>query len=73
MKYIFPLSFKVNNEKWLSLAVVCVIYLIVSYVAKLILGMIPFFTLMFNIISAVIGMYCLMGIIAAILVYMKKL
>ena len=73
MKYIFPLSFKVNNEKWLSLAVVCVIYLIVSYVAKLILGMIPFFTLMFNIISAVIGMYCLMGIIAAIFVYMKKL
>ncbi|MGN0173126.1 MAG: hypothetical protein ACI39F_01685 [Acutalibacteraceae bacterium] len=73
MKYIFPLSFKVNNEKWLSLAVVCVIYLFVSYAAKLILGMIPFFTLMFNIISAVIGMYCLMGIIAAILVYMKKL
>ncbi len=73
MKYLFPLSFKVNSEKATTLALVCLIYIVVFYLVKFLCGLSSVFVLGFNIISSVVGMYCLMGVIAAILVYMKRL
>lgn len=73
MKYLFPLSFKVNSQKALSLVLVCLAYIVLSYLVKFLCGLPSVFVLGFNIISSVVGMYCLMGIIAAILVFMKRL
>ena len=73
MKYLFPLSFKVNSEKATTLALVCLIYIVVFYLVRFLCGLSSVFVLEFNIISSVVGMYCLMGVIAAILVYMKRL
>lgn len=73
MKYIFPLSFKVNSEKAITLVAVCLIYIVVFYLVKFLCGLSSVFILGFNIISSVFGMYCLMGIIASILVYMKRI
>lgn len=63
MKYIFPLSFKVNNQKLISLLIICVIYFAIYIVSKYLCSLSSVLTLVFNVISALIAMYCLMGII----------
>jgi len=72
MKKIFPLSYKVNPEKPLSLVIIGLIYIISIYVIRLVLSFIPIFQIVFNIISAVLTLYVMCALTVAILVYIKR-
>lgn len=77
MKALFPLSFKAKPNDIASLIIICVIYLavtvLVGFVIGFVLGKLPIFGAAFSVLSALIQLYCLMGIVAAILVYMRIL
>ena len=72
MRYVFPLSYKVNSEKPISLVAVCLIYVVATYLVRFLLGIIPVFKLAFNIISALFTLYVFIGITIAVLVYLKR-
>lgn len=72
LKYIFPLSYKVNSEKPISVVVVCLIYVAATYLVRFLLGAIPVLKLTFNILSALFTLYVFIGITIAVLVYLKR-
>ncbi len=68
LKKYFPFSFGAADVKTLVIKVV--IYLVVSAVAGFVLGLIPFVG---GIVAWIIGLYCTVGWILAILDYLKVL
>ena len=72
LKKLFPLSFKeatVNN-----LVVSIIIYVVVSAVVGIILGLldwIPLIGWVFSVISSLVGLYCFIGIVLAVLSFLK--
>ena len=73
MKYIFPLSYKVNPERPKTVVIVCLIYVIATYLVRFLLGLIPFFKIAFNVLAALFTLYVFMGITIAVLIYLRRI
>ena len=74
LKKYFPFSFKAKDVK--DLVINIVIYLVVSIVGGWVLGLIgaiPVIGLIADLIGALLGLYCLVGIVLALLDYFKLL
>ena len=74
LKKIFPYSFGAAGVK--ALVIKIVVYIVVGFVVGLVLGLlgaIPLLGIIFRIIGWVVDIYCLVGIILAVLDYMKVL
>ena len=72
MKKLFPLSYKVNPEKPLSLVVIGLIYIISLYIIRVLFSIIPIFKIVFNVIAAGLTLYVICALTVAILVYIKR-
>lgn len=72
LKKFFPLSFKVEEVKSfvISLVVYVLIDLVCGFVISL-LAKIPIIGIIFSLIGSLIGLYALVGIVLAILVFVK--
>ena len=74
LKKYFPFSFKAKDVKDLVINIVS--YLVVSIVGGWVLGLIgaiPVIGLIADLIGALLGLYCLVGIVLALLDYFKLL
>ena len=74
LKKFFPFSFKVGNLSELIIRIV--IYLVASIVIGFVLGLlggIPLIGKIGKLISDLIGLYCLVGIVLAVLDFFKLL
>ena len=74
LKKYFPFSFKAKDVK--DLVINIVIYLVVSIVSGWVLGLIgaiPVIGLIADLVGALLGLYCLVGIVLALLDYFKLL
>ncbi len=74
LKKIFPFSFKSKEVK--DLVINIVIYLVASIVGGWLLGLlggIPLLGVIFDLIGSLFGLYCLVGIVLAVLDYFKIL
>lgn len=74
LKKYFPFSFKAKDVK--DLVINIVIYLVVSIVGGWVLGLIgaiPVIGLIADLVGALLGLYCLVGIVLALLDYFKLL
>ena len=74
LKKYFPFSFKAKDVK--DLVINIVIYLVVSIVGGWVLGLIgaiPVIGLIADLIGALLGLYCLVGIVLALLDHFKLL
>ncbi|MEG2053476.1 MAG: hypothetical protein RR052_00900 [Oscillospiraceae bacterium] len=72
LKKLFPLSFRAIDSKNLLISVL--IYIVVPAVIKFVFSLltwIPILGMILNIISWIIGLYCVVGIVLAILAYAK--
>ena len=75
LKQIFPFSFAAKNDLT-ALIINIVVYIAVGAVVGFVLGLlgqIPFIGFLFSLIGWVVGLYCLVGIVLAVLDYMKVL
>ena len=72
MRKLFPLNKIVNSEKGITIFLVGMIYVISSYLVRLLLSLIPFFKFGFNLLAAIFTFYCFFGIVYAISDYIKK-
>ena len=73
-KKIFPFSFKSKEVK--DLVINIVIYLVASIVGGWLLGLlggIPLLGVIFDLIGSLFGLYCLVGIVLAVLDFLKIL
>ena len=74
LKKIFPFSFKSKEVK--DLVINIVIYLVASIVGGWLLGLlggIPLLGVIFDLIGSLFGLYCLLGIVLAVLDFLKIL
>lgn len=74
IKSLFPHATKANNINGLVVAIL--IYAIVNFVGGFVLGFldgIPLVGFVFGILGWALGIYCAVGIIAAILIFFKIL
>ncbi|MBQ4553272.1 MAG: hypothetical protein IJA59_10025 [Clostridia bacterium] len=74
LKKIFPFSFKSKEVK--DLVINIVIYLVASIVGGWLLGLlggIPLLGVIFDLIGSLFGLYCLVGIVLAVLDFLKIL
>ena len=74
LKKFFPHAFKANDVKALVIAII--IYIVIGFVGGLIIGLlsgIPLIGWLFSIVGALLDIYTLVGIILAILVFVKVL
>lgn len=74
IKPFFPVNNKVEKGNGGSLAITIIIYFAISLVAGIILGLlnlIPFVGILITILSSLIGLYCLVGIILAIVTFVQ--
>ena len=74
LKKFFPFSFKSKEVK--DLVINIVIYLVASIVGGWLLGLlggIPLLGVIFDLIGSLFGLYCLVGIVLAVLDYLKIL
>lgn len=74
LKKFFPFSFKAKEVK--DLIINIVIYLVVSIVGGWVLGLlggIPLIGAVAGLVSSLLGLYCLVGIVLAVLDYLKIL
>ncbi len=74
LKKIFPFSFKSKEVK--DLVINIVIYLVASIVGGWLLGLlggIPLLGVIFDLIGSLFGLYCLVGIVLAVLDFFKIL
>lgn len=72
MREFFPLSAKTYDLK--SLLIVVLIYIVVSVATGIVLGLLSWIPLLGKIIgiaSQLIDLYCLAGIVVAIMIYFK--
>ena len=70
----FPLSAGSDTPMGLLISIVC--YLVASAIFGIlfwVLGKIPIVNLLVGIAGTIVGVYCLIGIILAILIFLKKL
>jgi uncharacterized Tic20 family protein len=70
----FPLNNKVEKGNVASLVIAIVIYLIAPSIAGIIVGLLSFIPLVGSIlglVSSLFGIYCLVGLIFAIIKYVK--
>ena len=70
----FPLNNKVEKGNIASLVIAIVIYLIAPSIAGIIVGLLSFLPLVGSIlglVSSLFGIYCLVGLIFAIIKYVK--
>ena len=72
MKRIFPLSYKVNPEKPMSVVLIGLVYVVVLYIIRILFALIPFFKIGFNILSAALTLYVICALTVAILRYIKR-
>ena len=72
MKKLFPLSYKVNPEKPLSLVVIGLIYIISLYIIRILFSIISIFKIVFTVIVAALTLYVICALTVAILVYIKR-
>lgn len=69
----FPFSFKSNDLVGLIVAII--IYAVAATVGGLLLGVlgkIPFIGFIFGFVGWLFGIYCVVGIVIAVLVFLKK-
>ncbi len=74
IKPFFPLNNKVQKGNAGSLAIAILLYLAVSVVCGIILGLlslIPFVGILTTIVGALVGLYCLAGIVLAIVAFVQ--
>lgn len=74
LKKFFPFSFKSKEVK--DLIINIVIYLVVSIVGGWVLGLlsgIPVIGAVASLVGSLLGLYCLVGIVLAVLDYLKIL
>lgn len=74
LKKFFPFSFKSKEVK--DLIINIVIYLVVSIVGGWVLGLlggIPVIGLVAGLVGSLLGLYCLVGIVLAVLDFLKIL
>ncbi len=72
LKKIFPLSFREPTTN--NLVVTIIIYVVVSFVVGLVLGIlgkIPLIGWIFTIVSSLVGLYCFIGIVLVVLFFLK--
>lgn len=72
LKKVFPLSFKVEDLK--AFVIALVVYVLVDIICGVVIGLlvkIPVIGVIFSILGSVIGLYALVGIVLAILAYLK--
>ena len=72
MKDFFPLSAKATNVK--SLVISILTYIVISIVIGFVLGFftgIPLIGTLIKLVSAAVDLYCLGGIVVAIMIYAK--
>lgn len=72
IKKYFPLSFKVEDVK--AFVIALIVYVLVDVVCGAVIGLlanIPLIGIIFSILGAVVGLYALVGIVLAILVFLK--
>lgn len=71
----FPLNMKVDQKNPNSMILVVLIYLAVCAVLKVVdilLGWVPLIGAIIGVLCWVIGLYCAVGIIVAVITYFKK-
>ncbi len=75
LKKLFPLSFSMIKD--VANLVICIlIYIVVGVIAPAILGIfnfIPLVSWILGIVSTLLGIYCIAGIVIALLAYFKVL
>ncbi len=74
VKKYFPVSMRANDVTGLVISIV--LYLIAMVVLAVIgklIGILPVINVLYGIISWVAGIYCFVGIVLAVLVYLKLL
>ncbi len=72
LKKLFPLSFREATTN--NLVVTIIVYIVVSAVVGLVLGLlakIPLIGWIFSIVSGLVGLYCFIGIVLVVLVFLK--
>ncbi len=75
LKKVFPLSFSLVKDV-ASLIIGIIIYVVVGAVAPIVLGILGFIPIIgwiLSIVTALLGIYCLAGIVILCLVYFKVL
>ena len=75
MESFFPLSGKVIPREPRSLAIVIAIYLVVCAVVKIadfLLGWVPLLGTILGVLFWLIGLYCAVGVIVAVLLYFRQ-
>ena len=74
LKPYFPVSFRIKDVT--EFVVALALYVIAGSLAAVVIGLlskIPFIGFLFGIVGALAGLYVLIGIILAVLVFLKKL
>lgn len=74
MDAFFPLNNNVKKKKPVSLVITIIIYLVlpaILWFVQNLLGGVPIIGWVLSLISYVLGLYCLIGIILAIVKYVK--
>lgn len=72
LKKIFPLSFREATTN--NLVVNIIIYVVASFIVGLVLGLlakIPLIGWIFSIVSSLFGLYCFIGLVLAVLWFLK--
>lgn len=72
LKKYFPFSFKATEVK--ELVISLLIYIVIDIVCGVVISLlsaIPLIGILFSLVGAVIGLYALVGIVLAILVFVK--
>ncbi len=76
LKKVFPLSFKANDVAYLVISII--VYVLASTIIGVINGILAIIPLIgfilaavFGLVSAIVGIYCLAGIVISILVFLK--
>ncbi|MBQ7345080.1 MAG: hypothetical protein IJW45_03340 [Oscillospiraceae bacterium] len=76
LKSLFPFSFKVKEKDTNALVISIIIYvvlMVLSGVAMTLLGLIPVVNLLVGIVGWVLEVYCLTGIVLAVLNFLNVL
>ena len=74
LKKFFPFSFKSKNLR--ELIICLAVYLVASFILGAVLnllGQLPLIGFVFNFVAGLIGLYCLVGIVLAVLDFFKVL
>jgi len=74
LKKFFPFSFKTANLRELIIRIA--IYLVASVVIGALLGLlgkVPLIGFVFNFVAGLVGLYCLVGVVLAVLDFLKML